>query len=140
LHYRDWFQRLLDTGFTVAGKDARHQAAPQLLPTVTAAGGGASHPARSYGASWRSAESDESEQSPGARRASLPAAAFGVCGRLRPLASHARSGRDAGVRRRAIGSECSEPCRQRDPEQPRPVSEARRRELEIEEQRLTLRA
>ena len=101
LHYRDWFQRLLDTGFTVAGKDARHQAAPQLLPTVTAVGGGASHPARSYGASWRSAESDESEQSPGARRASLPAAAFGVCGRLRPLASHARSGRGAGVRRRA---------------------------------------
>ena len=33
----------------------RPQAAPQLLPTVTAAGGGASHPARSYGASWRTA-------------------------------------------------------------------------------------
>ena len=31
----------------------RHQAAPQLHPTVTAAGGRASHPARSYGASWR---------------------------------------------------------------------------------------
>ena len=33
----------------------RHQAAPQLHPAVTAAGGEVSHPARSYGASWRSA-------------------------------------------------------------------------------------
>jgi hypothetical protein len=34
----------------------RHQAAPQLHPTVTAAEGEASHPARSYGGSWRTAE------------------------------------------------------------------------------------
>jgi hypothetical protein len=33
----------------------RHRAAPQLHPTVTAGGGEASHPARSYGASWRTA-------------------------------------------------------------------------------------
>jgi hypothetical protein len=33
----------------------RHRAAPQLHPTVTAAGGEASHPARSHGVSWRTA-------------------------------------------------------------------------------------
>ena len=37
----------------------RPQAAPQLLPAVTAAGGGVSHPTRSYGASWRSTELDD---------------------------------------------------------------------------------
>jgi hypothetical protein len=34
-------------------------AALQLHPTVTAAGGRVSHPARSYGASWRSAAADD---------------------------------------------------------------------------------
>jgi hypothetical protein len=35
---------------------------PPAFPTVTAAGGGVSHPARSYGASWRSTAADEHEQ------------------------------------------------------------------------------
>src|SRR5450755_1668218 len=39
------------------------QTAPQLHPTVTAAGGRVSHPTRSYGASWRSAAMDDEEQS-----------------------------------------------------------------------------
>jgi hypothetical protein len=42
----------------------RRQAAPQLHPTVTAAGGRASHPARSYGASWRNTASDDQRHSP----------------------------------------------------------------------------
>jgi hypothetical protein len=46
----------------------RHQAAPQLLPTVTAAEGGSFHPARSYGASWRSIEIEESRHSANSRR------------------------------------------------------------------------
>jgi hypothetical protein len=41
----------------------RHQAAPQLHPTVTAAGGRVSHPTRSYGASWRSATPDDDQAS-----------------------------------------------------------------------------
>ena len=36
-------------------------AAPQLLPAITAAGGEASHPTRSYGASWRSTELDDQQ-------------------------------------------------------------------------------
>ena len=38
-------------------------AALQLHPTVTAAGDGVSHPARSYGASWRRAALDDDQQS-----------------------------------------------------------------------------
>ncbi len=37
----------------------RNQAAPRLLPTVTAAGGRVFHPTRSYGASWRSPAWDD---------------------------------------------------------------------------------
>jgi hypothetical protein len=37
----------------------RHQAAPQLHPTVTAAEGEVFHPTRSYGASWRRPAPDE---------------------------------------------------------------------------------
>jgi hypothetical protein len=43
---------------------------------------------------------DESEQSRGAKRASLLAAAFQVSGRLRMWASHARSGRPMKVKGR----------------------------------------
>ncbi len=41
----------------------RHQAALQLLPAVTAAGGEVFHPTRSYGASWRSPARVEKRQS-----------------------------------------------------------------------------
>jgi hypothetical protein len=40
----------------------RHRAAPQLHPAVTAAGGEASHPARSHGASWRTAAFVETQR------------------------------------------------------------------------------
>ena len=58
------------------------------------------------------AELDESEQSAGARRATLLAAPFHVCGRLRPRAAHARKGRaavamDDNVRALAIAAQAS---------------------------------
>ena len=59
----------------------RHQAAPRLHPTVTAAGGRVSHPARSYGASWRSTGLDDFHHSCPRR---LTAAARGPQARRSP--------------------------------------------------------
>jgi hypothetical protein len=42
----------------------RHQTAPQLLPAVTAAGGGSFHPTRLNSASWRSLTQDEHQVRP----------------------------------------------------------------------------